>query len=163
MSMKLIVVVLLLAFLNSCVSNNGSTQETPSEDTHTTGIQAEKIENKSVKTDTIEIADSIIKNGKNYQNARFKYVTVTKVGENSFEIKGKAQIFEASFGWVVEDGHEELQSGFATTDAGAPEWGNFTFTVTATKKRPGSTLHLILFETSAMDGSRQYELPLPLY
>ena len=29
--------------------------------------------------------------------------------------------------------------------------------------RPNSTLTLILFETSAEDGSRQYELPLVLY
>ncbi len=49
------------------------------------------------------------------------------------------------------------------TDMGAPEWGNFSFTVDVEKKRPNSTLTLILFESSAKDGSRQFELPILLY
>ena len=100
---------------------------------------------------------------KTYSNQRFKDVTVEKTGEQTFLIKGKGQIFEANFSWVIEDGHEELQQGHQMTDVGAPEWGNFSFTVNAPKKRPNSTLHLVLFEISAKDGSRQYELPLPLY
>lgn len=98
-----------------------------------------------------------------YSNARFKDVTVEKIQEETFLIKGKGQIFEASFNWVVEDGHDELKKGFEMTDAGAPEWGNFSFTITVAKKRPNSKLHLILFETSAKDGSRQHELPILLY
>lgn len=98
-----------------------------------------------------------------YSNERFKEVTVEKTGENTFLIKGKGQIFEANFNWVIEDGHEELQKGYTMTDAGAPEWGNFSFTVTAPKKNPNSTLHLIIFESSPKDGSRQYELPILLY
>lgn len=98
-----------------------------------------------------------------YTNERFKDVTVTRLNDTTFQIKGKGQIFEAAFSWVIEDGHNELKQGFEMTDAGAPEWGNFSFTVSAVKARPQSTLHLILFETSAKDGSRQYELPLFLY
>ncbi|RTY89833.1 Gmad2 immunoglobulin-like domain-containing protein [Flavobacterium sp. GT3R68] len=98
-----------------------------------------------------------------FSNERFKEVTVVKAEENKYVIKGKGQIFEASFSWVVDDGHEELQKGFQMTDAGAPEWGNFLFTVEVNKKRPNSTLTLILFESSAKDGSRQYELPIILY
>ena len=101
--------------------------------------------------------------GKIYSNQRFKDVTVEKTGEHSFLIRGKGQIFEASFNWVVEDGHEELQKGYTTTDAGAPEWGKFSFTVDVSKKRENSKLNLILFEISAKDGSRQYELPIFLY
>ena len=71
-----------------------------------------------------------------YANQRFKNVTVERVGENKFRIRGKGQIFEASFSWVIEDGHEELKQGHNMTDAGAPEWGNFDFTVEAVKKRP---------------------------
>ena len=62
-----------------------------------------------------------VPSAKNYSNARFKEVTVEKIGEHKFLIKGKGQIFEASFSWVVEDGHEELKKGFQMTDAGAPE------------------------------------------
>ena len=98
-----------------------------------------------------------------YSNKRFKEVTVEKIGEHKFLVQGKGQIFEASFSWVVEDGHEELKKGFQMTDAGAPEWGNFKFTVDVQKKRGNSTLILILFESSPKDGSRQYELPVILY
>lgn len=97
-----------------------------------------------------------------YSNARFKGVTVKKVGENAFMVEGQGQIFEANFGWVVEDGHNELAKGFEMTDAGAPEWGKFKFEIEVEKQRPDSTLMLILFETSAKDGSRQHELPIVL-
>jgi hypothetical protein len=97
-----------------------------------------------------------------YANERFKDVTVEKLGNDKYHISGKGQIFEARFGWVVEDGHNELATGFEDTDAGAPEWGNFDFTVEVKKAKAGSTLHLVIFETSAKDGSRVYELPVPL-
>lgn len=97
-----------------------------------------------------------------YSNERFKDVTVEKTETNKFRIKGKAQVFEASFSWIVEDGHEELAKGFQMTNAGAPEWGEFIFTIDVKKKRSNSTLTLILFESSPKDGSRQYELPIPL-
>ena len=98
-----------------------------------------------------------------YANERFKEVTVEKIGVHKFLIRGKGQIFEASFSWIVEDGHEELKKGFQMTDAGAPDWGNFRFTVDVEKKRGNSTLMLVLFESSPKDGSRQYELPVVLY
>jgi hypothetical protein len=97
-----------------------------------------------------------------YSNARFRDVTVQKIGDNKYTIQGKGQIFEANFGWVVEDGHNEIKEGFEMTDAGAPEWGNFKFTIEVQKERPNSTLTLILFESSAKDGSRVYQLPIVL-
>ena len=100
---------------------------------------------------------------KTYSNKRFRDVTVERVGQDSFLVRGQGQIFEANFNWVVEDGHEELKKGYQMTDAGAPEWGKFEFAITAQKKRTNSTLTLILFETSAKDGSRQHELPITLY
>lgn len=98
-----------------------------------------------------------------YSNKRFKDVTVERTGDHQFLITGKAQVFEANISWVVEDGHNELKKGFVTTDAGAPAWGNFKFNIDVTKKRANSTLTLILFESSAKDGSRQHELPIVLY
>lgn len=99
---------------------------------------------------------------KTYANQRFRAVTVQKTGEDKYTIKGEGQIFEAAFSWVVEDGHNELLSGHQMTDAGAPEWGKFSFTVEVKKARPNSTLTLILFESSAKDGSRQHQLPIVL-
>ena len=100
---------------------------------------------------------------KAYTNKRFKNVIVERIGKDSFLVRGQGQIFEANFNWVLEDGHDELQKGFQMTDAGAPEWVKFKFIIQAQKKRKNSTLTLILFETSAKDGSRQYELPIVLY
>ena len=100
---------------------------------------------------------------KTYSNKRFRDVTVERVGQDTFLVRGQGQIFEANFNWIVEDGHEELKKGFHMTDAGAPEWGNFEFAINVTKKRKNSTLMLVLFESSPKDGSRQYELPIALY
>ena len=130
--------------------------------------------NDALKTsDTINTSDTLrlpnktpsdtLAVSKEYSNERFRKVTVEKVGDNQFRVRGQGQIFEANFSWVIEDGHNELKKGFQMTDAGAPEWGNFDFTVEATKEKANSTLTLILFETSAKDGSRQYELPITLY
>ncbi|MES2544299.1 MAG: Gmad2 immunoglobulin-like domain-containing protein [Bacteroidota bacterium] len=132
--------------------------------------------NRNRKNETVTVTDSIpaqsqeivIKEPitvvpKTYSNERFKDVTIEKTGEHQFTITGKAQVFEANFSWVVEDGHEELKKGFQMTDAGAPEWGNFKFSIDVAKKQENSTLRLILFEASAKDGSRQYELPIVLY
>ncbi len=129
--------------------------------------------NTSIKTDTLkttpatdqvikEKTDTVIPTSKKYFNKRFKDVIVEKISADKFRINGQGQIFEANFSWIVEDGHEELMKGFQMTDAGAPEWGKFEFTITVQKKRENSTLTLILFESSAMDGSRQYELPIVL-
>ncbi len=116
--------------------------------------------------DTVEKADIENSEGasseKSYSNERFRNVTVEKTGAHTFSIQGEAQIFEANFGWIIEDGHNELKKGFEMTDAGAPEWGKFKFSVTAEKQRPNSTLMLVLFETSAKDGSRQHELVIEL-
>ena len=109
---------------------------------------------------TPEASDS--SRSKTYANQRFRAVTVQKTGEKEYTIKGEGQIFEAAFSWVVEDGHNELLSGHQMTDAGAPEWGKFSFTVEVKKARANSSLTLVLFESSAKDGSRQHQLPIVL-
>jgi hypothetical protein len=138
--MKEILTLLFLAFVAGC---------NPHE-------KGEKEVKKEVKQDTLASPAK-------YSNQRFRDVTVEKTGGHTFLIKGKAQVFEASFSWVIEDGHDELDKGHQMTDAGAPDWGNFSFTVTAPKERSNSTLHVVLFEVSAKNGSRQHELPVFLY
>ena len=97
-----------------------------------------------------------------YSNERFRDVAIQKIGDNTYLITGKGQIFEANFGWVIEDGHNELQQGNVMTNNGAPAWGDFGFKISPPKKDPNTTLHIILFESSPKDGSRQYELPIPI-
>jgi hypothetical protein len=139
------------------------------------GCNANVPENTAVKPDTPGVSPdtSLVKPDREpniilapsriYSNKRFRDVRVERIAGDSFVVKGQGQIFEANFGWVVEDGHEELKKGNQMTDAGAPEWGNFEFKINVHKKRANSTLTLILFEVSAKDGSRQYELPIKLY
>ena len=151
--MKIIYYTAVLLFL-SCNSNDQSNR-------------LEKTESVRIPRDTIQHLNTEPKppakiSGKEYSNKRFKYVLVERLGEEKFRVRGEGQIFEANFNWVVEDGHEELYKGFEQTDAGAPEWGSFDFTIEVQKKRANSTLTLVLFESSAMDGSRQHELPVPL-
>jgi hypothetical protein len=159
---------LLLIVLFVACNNSETTLATSDKEDSITKQDGTAVDNDSVTVipDTSQsksTTPSTNTSSKTYSNQRFKDVTVEKTGEHTFLIKGKGQIFEASFSWVIEDGHEELQQGHQMTDAGAPEWGNFSFTVNAPKKRTNSTLHLILFEASAEDGSRQHQLPIPLY
>jgi hypothetical protein len=125
-----------------------------------------KVDDVVISDDTTQIDKSIKTNkeiNKEYSNQRFRKVIVEKIASDKFRIQGEAQIFESNFSWVIEDGHNELRKGYEMTDAGAPEWGKFDFTIDNVKKqRDNSTLLIFLFEISAKDGSRQYELPLPL-
>lgn len=100
--------------------------------------------------------------GLSYYNDAFRDISVKKTGTDTYTVTGKARIFEAVVEYVIEDGHDELAKGSVTASAGAPNWGDFTATIKVKKAEPNSTLLLILFETSAKDGSRQNELMIPL-
>jgi hypothetical protein len=148
--MKRIILFSIMVLL-SCSKKKESTGET-------VGI--------SKPSDTVQVTNAARSDtavSKKYSNKRFREVTVQKLNDTQFRVKGQGQIFEANFNWIVEDGHYELYKGHETTAAGAPDWGNFDFTLNVPKKDPNSTLTLILFEISAEDGSRQHELPIPLY
>ena len=122
-------------------------------------------EEKNETTDQNSVEESkeeYPKEDKTYSNERFKAVEVEQINENEYRVTGKAQVFEATLSYAVEDGHYELAKGFTTTDAGAPEFGNFEFTFKAEKREPNTTLMLILFEGSPKDGSRTHELFIPL-
>jgi hypothetical protein len=97
-----------------------------------------------------------------YSNETFKNVDVKQTGDGRFHVSGKGRVFEGLFGWAVEDGQEELLSGNARLDAGPPEFGNFSFDFNVKKKRANSTLHLLIFENSAKDGSRIHQLRIKL-
>ena len=155
--MKILLTVITMVLL-SCNETNTTSDKTDSDDTI---IVREKIE-KTVESPKPPPPPPASTKPEVYFNERFKDVTVQKTGENKYTIEGKGQIFEANFSYVVEDGHEELKKGHQMTDAGAPEWGKFKFTIDVPKKRPNSTLTLILFEISAEDGRRVHELPIPL-
>lgn len=145
--------VFIMAIILAACNNDAPGNVGPKEDTSKTVAD-------TVGTGKKMEADSL--SSKTYANKRFRNVTIKRMGNDTFLVRGQGQIFEANFNWSVEDGHEELMKGYETTDAGAPEWGNFEFSIHVQKKRPHSTLTLILYESSAKDGSRQYELPITL-
>lgn len=79
----------------------------------------------------------------------------------TFTVEGEARVFEAAFSWVLEDGHNLLAEGHEMTDAGAPAWGRFKFDVSfehATQPH----MMLILYVSSAKDGSAEHQLVIPL-
>lgn len=139
---------LLLFLLISC--NKKSDEDTTSKETI--------IQNDSLnKATPNEMKEGIVEK---LSNERFRNVTIEKLDENSFRVKGQAQVFEGTINWTVEDGHYILKDGFTTTDAGAPAWGNFDFTFDVEKKDKNSSVTLVLFEISAKDGSQQHPLPI---
>jgi hypothetical protein len=79
----------------------------------------------------------------------------------SFIVEGKARVFEASFQYRLEDGHNVLAEGFTMADEGAPGWGKFKFEITYEGATSPSAV-LVIYEASAKDGTPQHELFIPL-
>ena len=151
------IVPALVAFILVSYNDQTGRSDTSKNPDSASTTKIESPSREAVENDTVTSTEPVT-----YGNARFKDVTVAKTGTRQYTVTGRGQIFEASFNWVIEDGHNELKSGFTSTDAGAPEWGNFKFTIDIPEKRPNSTLTLVIYETSAKDGSRQHELAIPL-
>ena len=157
--MKYLILFLISLTLLACESE---TNEPASEIEDTVILQDEPAINEDEKIDTVNDIPAEKKTNKVYGNEAFRDVTAMKSGTNTYTISGQARVYEGTVNYVVEDGHNELLKGFTTADAGGPSWGNFNFTIEVKKLRAASTLMLILFETSAMDGSRKHELPIAL-
>ncbi|KGP90744.1 sporulation protein [Pontibacillus chungwhensis BH030062] len=89
------------------------------------------------------------------ENQAFRNVKVE--GENGqYTVSGEARVFEGSFMYNVEDGHQVIVMDTPVqVSEGAPGWGEFEFTVEiAEDQLPTSgTLTLMLYEISAKDGS----------
>lgn len=141
-----------LVFLSSC--GNGGEQRHSDQskfDNASTGLKARE-----------EVSDSLAIEWKE-ENERFRNISIFRDRQDSFIVRGEARVYEGTVSWVVEDGHLQLSKGFVTAEQGAPGWGEFTIKVSGRKKNPHTTLHLILFEESPQDGSRQFILPIPLH
>lgn len=78
-----------------------------------------------------------------------------------FIVEGKARVFEASFQYKLEDGHNVLAQGHVMASKGAPEWGDFKFEIHYSGATSPHAV-LVLFEGSPNDGSPQHELSIPL-
>ena len=109
-----IIYLFILILLTACGDNHKNDNADTISDSVNTVIDSSAVK----KSDSLDSA-------KQFANERFKEVTVKQVGTDQYVVEGKAQIFEANFGWVVEDGHNELKKGFEMADAGAPDMGKF--------------------------------------
>ncbi len=100
-----------------------------------------------------------ISHGDPTENQAFRNITVSGTNGN-YVVTGEARIFEAVLQYEVEDGHYVYLEGSEMASAGAPDWGTFTINLNIPESDlpNNATLMLILFEESAMDGSRVNEL-----
>ncbi|MDF2822342.1 MAG: Lipoprotein LpqB, GerMN domain [Clostridiales bacterium] len=80
---------------------------------------------------------------------------------NRIVVKGVARVFEASLNWEFEDGHNVLASGYVMASEGAPGWGEFEIIIEFDKVT-NDTGTIIIYETSAKDGSRINEIIIPV-
>lgn len=84
----------------------------------------------------------------------------TVVG-NEFTVRGEARVFEAHVMYEFEDGHNILDEGFVMASQGAPDWGEFEFTISFDEVF-FETGTVIIYEESAKDGSRINQLYIPV-
>jgi hypothetical protein len=126
--------------------------------------KSEKTEglNDKETTDTTGNDSGKINLDSTFSNESFRNVTVKKLEQNRFYISGEAKVFEATINFVVETDNKILIENFTTAEIGAPEWGKFHFTAEIDSKDFSKKLKLILFESSAEDGSRLHQLIIPL-
>lgn len=160
---RILMLAMTVVLLQGCTSSKPapSEQAVPGAPTTTTQPQTPENTSKPVEPAAPQ-PDQTSQAPATYANDMFHDVTVAKIKEDTYEVKGSAQVFEAVGNYVVEDGHNELAKGSFKTSAGAPTWGDFTFTVKVKKADSNTTLTLVLFEVSPKDGSRRSELPIPL-
>lgn len=78
-----------------------------------------------------------------------------------FIVSGLARVWEGNIIYEFEDGHFILDEGFTTATVGAPEWGEFEFTIKLDEERNYSG-RVVIYEESAKDGSRLHELLIPV-
>lgn len=91
----------------------------------------------------------------NTGNTAFRNITVT--GENGeYSVKGEARVFEGTFMYSVEDGHEYLiEEKVIQLNSGAPNWTPFEIEIALKEDQlPRSgTVTLNLYERSAKDNA----------
>ena len=80
---------------------------------------------------------------------------------NQIVVKGVARVFEAMLSWEFEDGHNVLASGHVMASEGAPAWGEFEFVIEFDQVA-NDTGTIIIYESSAKDGSRINEIMIPV-
>ncbi|MFF2877964.1 Gmad2 immunoglobulin-like domain-containing protein [Gottfriedia sp. NPDC057991] len=97
------------------------------------------------------------------ENDAFKVTSVVNdsTGKNVLIVEGKASVFEATFLYRIEDGHNVLAEGHTMADIGAPEWGNFKLVINYDQPTSPNGV-LTLYVASAKDGQPEHILNIPI-
>ena len=97
------------------------------------------------------------------ENDAFKVTSVVNdsTGKNVLIVEGKASVFEATFLYRIEDGHNVLAEGHTMADMGAPEWGNFKLVINYDQPTSPNGV-LTLYVASAKDGQPEDILNIPI-
>lgn len=148
--MKYLLLPAIFLLLIGCDGNDASNNNDSRKDTT------------SLISDTVMMKENETK-PERYENEAFRAVRVENSEGKKWKITGEARVFEASFSYYIEDGHNQLTEGNAMADNGAPAWGNFTFEAEVDTIYPHTHPHLVLYEASAKDGRPTNELVIPLH
>ncbi len=146
--------LLFLGLLFFCSCNTSTDNKT---------TQTVNTENPVTEKQNIDTSSNSVTSDSIYSNARFRNVTVTDLGNGIYDIKGEAKVFEATLNYILRQGKEESDVAHTTTSKGAPDWGKFNFTINSTIFKVNVPLYVILFESSAKDGSKLDELSIKLF
>ncbi len=147
--------LLFLGLLFFCSCNTSTDNKT---------TQTTKTDNTTVnEKQSVDTNLNLVKSDSVYSNARFRNVTVTDLGNGIYDINGEAKVFEATLNYNLRQGKEESDVAHTTTSKGAPDWGKFNFTINSTIFKVNVPLYVILFESSAKDGSKLDELSIKLF
>lgn len=95
-------------------------------------------------------------------NDRFRDVTLVRLSNDSANLRGRARIFEANLSYAVYEQGKLMYENFHTTSAGAPEWGEFDFNIKVPAPSTDTGTYVMVYESSAKDGSRVGILKFPL-
>lgn len=124
-------------------------------------VTSRKINDKEVEIGTLSTTtnftlpetDNQSKNTSEQQ--AFRNVSVSG-GEGSYTITGEAQVFEGTFFYTVDDGHNYIvEEKMVQVKEGGPGWFPFQFEVSIPPEKlpENGTLNLTLYERSAKDDS----------
>lgn len=115
-------------------------------------VVASKLNGKSIGKDKLKAVKEFTIPA---QSTAFRNVKVSGK-DGKYLVSGEARVFEASFFYAVEDGHDYIiKETVQTAKEGAPSWSDFEFEVNIPKEKfpENGVLLLVLYERSAKDDS----------
>lgn len=149
------IIAVLAMIMTACNDNNTNADENSNTNQNETSTHTETDQN-----DSSQDANHDEPFMENDAFRLFSPEPNSTVGE-SFTVTGQARVFEATFQYNIEDGHNILAEGTVMADEGAPEWGDFEIEIQL-ENVTSKHLTLRLFVYSAKDGSMTHEMVIPL-